>query len=126
MILIDTDIAIDVLRSFPNAIAWLHTLNEEIAISGFTAMELVQGCDNKTEQRAVEKFLKSVVVLWLEPDSGQQALAIFAKYHLSHKVGLIDALIAQTAIDVKADLHTFNVKHYAPIALLKTIQPYKK
>jgi predicted nucleic acid-binding protein len=126
MILIDTDIVIDVLRSFPNAIAWLHTINEEIAISGFSAMELVQGCDNKKEQSAVEKFLKSVAVMWLPPESSQKVLEIFAKYHLSHKVGLIDALIAQTALDLKTELHTFNKKHYTPIKDLKIVQPYKK
>jgi predicted nucleic acid-binding protein len=39
-------------------------------------------------------------------------LSDFTAYHLSHKVGLIDALIAACAVGRNATLCTFNVKHY--------------
>ena len=39
---------------------------------------------------------------------------------------LIDALIRQTSIAFGLPLHIFNVKHYAVIPGLITIQPYKR
>jgi len=39
---------------------------------------------------------------------------------------LLDALIAQTAISLDAELATFNVKHYSVLKELKTLQPYEK
>ncbi|MBE9056747.1 type II toxin-antitoxin system VapC family toxin [Sphaerospermopsis sp. LEGE 08334] len=48
MILLDSDIVIDFLRKYPPAIIWLSSLgDEEIALPGYVAMELMQGCKNK-------------------------------------------------------------------------------
>ncbi|MBE9234132.1 hypothetical protein IQ231_21295 [Cuspidothrix issatschenkoi LEGE 03284] len=45
MILLDSDIIIDFLRKYPPAISWLSSLGEEeIALPGYVAMELMQGC----------------------------------------------------------------------------------
>jgi len=50
MILLDTDIMIDLLRNYPPAVVWLRSLgDEEIALPGFVVMELIQGCRNKAE-----------------------------------------------------------------------------
>ncbi len=47
MIILDTDIMIDLLRGYSNAIKWIESLgNEEIILPGFVVMELVQGCRN--------------------------------------------------------------------------------
>ena len=51
MILLDTDVMIDLLRQYPPAVAWLDSLgSEEIILPGFVAMELIQGCRDKAEQ----------------------------------------------------------------------------
>ena len=50
----------------------------------------------------------------------------FASFHLRHHIGLLDALIAETAIGQNAELATFNKKHYGVIKELKIIQPYKR
>ncbi len=58
MILLDTDIMIDLSRRYPPAIGWLASFGEEeIALPGFVVMELIQGCRNKLEQEKVEKNL---------------------------------------------------------------------
>ena len=65
MILLDTDVMIDVLRRYLPAVAWLESLgNEEIRLSGFVVMELLQGCRNKAEQEKLEKVLQSHAITW--------------------------------------------------------------
>ena len=127
MILLDSDIMIDFLRKYPPAISWLSSLGEEeIALPGYVAMELMQGCGNKLELQEIRKFIANVEVIWPTPETCDQALETFADYNLSHNLGLIDALIGQTSIAFGLPLHTFNVKHYAVIPGLIIIQPYKR
>jgi len=45
---------------------------------------------------------------------------------LSHSLGLIDALIAATAISAGASLCTYNLKHFRAVPGLVTVQPYPK
>jgi predicted nucleic acid-binding protein len=127
MKLLDSDIVIDILRGFPPAVAWLGALgDEEIALPGFVAMELIQGCQNKVEQRRVETLLTTYEILWPSPDICDQALLLYSHYHLSHRLGLLDALIGQISVSLNVPLHTFNQKHYAVISGLRTVQPYSK
>jgi len=45
MILLDTDVMIDVLRGYDPAVTWLQRLQyQEIGLPGLVAMELLQGC----------------------------------------------------------------------------------
>jgi hypothetical protein len=45
MILLDTDVMIDLLRQYQPAVEWLASLGEEeIVLPGFLVMELIQGC----------------------------------------------------------------------------------
>ncbi|GCL38417.1 hypothetical protein [Sphaerospermopsis sp. FACHB-1094] len=78
------------------------------------------------ELQEIRKFINNVEVIWATPETCDQALEVFANYHLSHNLGLIDALIGQTSIAFGLSLHTFNVKHYAVIPGLITVQPYKR
>jgi len=127
MILLDTDVMIDLLRQYTKAILWLESLgDEEIILPGFVVMELIQGCTNKEEQSVIEKVISTYEILWPSQDSCDRALIVFALYHLSHDVGLLDTLIAQTAIERNLALYTFNRKHYAPIPGLNIVEPYSK
>jgi predicted nucleic acid-binding protein len=127
VILLDTDVMIDVLRRYPPAIAWLESLGEEeLALPGFVVMELLQGCRNKVEQERVKSTLQPYGVRWPSADTCNEALTTFADTHLSHGLGLLDALIGQTAVALGVALYTFNQKHYAAIPGLQTRQPYVK
>lgn len=128
MILLDSDVLIDLLRKYPPAMAWFDALpdDEEVMVSGFVVMELIQGCRNKAEQERVQRQLAAYGVAWLSPGDCDQALDIFAAYRLSHNAGLLDVLIGQTAVAVDAPLHTFNQRHYSYIPGMQTIQPYTK
>lgn len=125
MILLDTDVAVDILRNHPPAIAWLQGLGAALlGLPGLVVMELLQGCRNKAEQQQVEQFCQPFTVSWPAEADCQRALRDFAAFHLSHSLGLLEALIAHTAVGLSQPLATFNVKHYGTIASLKTIQPY--
>lgn len=127
MLLLDSDIMIDLLRKHPPAMAWLASLNdEEIALPGFVVMELIQGCRNKVEQQKIEKTVASYGVVWPTPATCDEALSVFIRYRLRHALGLLDALIGETAVALQLPLHTFNQKHYASIPNLVTIQPYQR
>ncbi len=52
MILLDTDVLVDVLRAHAPALAWLNQLDESVVgLPGFVALELIQGCRNRREQQ---------------------------------------------------------------------------
>ena len=125
MIALDTDVLVDILRNYAPAIEWLRQLGtNEIAIPGFVAMELVQGCRDSAELAKVEHFLSRFIVVWPSAQACDVALTVFIERHLSHSLGLLDALVGQTARELQVPLHTYNQKHYRGIPDLQTVQPY--
>lgn len=65
MILIDTDVMVDVMRRYTPAVTWLDSLGTEaIGIPGLVAMELLQGCRDQEEQRRVERVLRPYTLYW--------------------------------------------------------------
>jgi predicted nucleic acid-binding protein len=116
---------IDVLRRYPPALAWLTSLGTtQLVLPGYVVMELIQGCRNKAEQDQVERALTTYQIVWPSVAACDAALASFSQHRLSHSLGIIDALIGHTAIELGTPLHTFNQKHYDPITGLTTVQPY--
>jgi predicted nucleic acid-binding protein len=125
VIVVDTDVMVDVLREHPPAIAWLASLgDEEIILPGFVFMELLQGCRNRREHRTLEERLTGFQVAWPEPHQSDEALRVFARLHLRHRIGIIDALSGQLAVSLNLPLHKFNQRHYVAIPHLQTVQPY--
>jgi predicted nucleic acid-binding protein len=127
MIICDTDIMIDILRGHTNALVWFSSIRDEIvSLPGIVMMELLQGCRTKHEQQKLRKLLNDSPLLWPSPDGCNLAVKNFAAHHLSHGIGILDALIAETAVEAGLPLHTFNQKHYLPHSRLQTIQPYAR
>lgn len=125
MMLLDTDVAVDILRNHPPAVAWLHGLGEaSLGLPGLVVMELLQGCKNKAEQQRIEQFCRPYSLCWPTRLDCDRALHDFAVFHLSQNLGLLDALIANTAKGLNEPLATFNVKHYRVVTGLTTIEPY--
>lgn len=125
MIICDTDVMVDILRGHQAALTWLTTIsNEKIALPGIVMMELIQGCLTKSEQQRMQKILKDYFLLWPSKDACNQALKHFAANYPSHGIGILDAIIAEIAVEASFPLHTFNQKHYQPHPTLQTIQPY--
>jgi predicted nucleic acid-binding protein len=122
--LIDTSILVDVLRGNKSARAWIDALPEDTcAISVITSAELLAGCRNRTEQRAVERELELYATIWVSEEISQTALEFYRRFHLSHNVGFLDCLIAATARTTGLSLETLNLKHF-PFPDLKAERPY--
>ncbi len=122
--LIDTSILVDVLRGSKSARAWIDAPPEDTcAISVITSAELLAGCRNRTEQRAVERELERYATIWMSEEISQTALEFYKRYHLSHTVGFLDCLIAATATVNGLSLATLNLKHF-PFPDLRAERPY--
>ena len=124
MRLLDTDILIDIERGHHPADEWFASLDEMPSVPGFVAMELYQGASDARRIREVEDLLAPLAIVWPSETDCQRALADFRALHLSHGLGLPDALTAAAAIGQGATLVTFNARHFSPISGRTTEQPY--
>src|SRR5712675_2113087 len=98
MDLVDTDVLIDVQRGHPPAIAWFTGLSDLPAVPGLVVMEMVQDARNGREVRRALKLTSALQIVWPTEAECGRALADFTAYHLSHGLGLLDALIAACAV----------------------------
>ena len=119
-LLIDSDVLIWFMRGQPKAVVALETAGDWY-ISAVSYMELVQGCRNKAELKAVQKALKSADdgVLPVTQGISDLACTLVEKYSLLNSLHLADALIAATALHHGLPLLTANIKHFLAIEALK-------
>ena len=125
MELIDTDVLIDVQRGFAAAADRFAT-DRDVGIPGFVVMELVQDARNSDEVEKALALVDGLEVVWPSEVECQAALEQFSKLHLSHGLGLLDALIAATAVGHGGVLNTFNERHYRIFPGLMTLRPYRR
>jgi len=113
MILVDTNIIIEIYRDNQMIIERVRSIGQEnIAVSVITCTELMYGARNKNELQTILKDLKKLSVLNLESDISYKFVQLIEKYALSHKLSLPDALIAATAICRNLALYTLNTKDF--------------
>jgi predicted nucleic acid-binding protein len=125
--LVDTDVAVDLIRKHPPAVAWFASLvTQPIWISGFTAFELFAWCRNAAEQQTLQQTLAPYRMIWLSNSACESALVTYQNVHLANAISVTDMLIAQTALELGLPLHTFNVKHFNAVPGLQMVQPYIK
>ena len=126
MLVVDADVLIDLRRGHPPARAWFASLppQEELIVPGFAAMEVLQGCLNKIDQQRAERQLAPFRRVWPDARGCDLAYRWYADYRLSNSLGLLDALIAASALPLGVPLSTFNQKHFNVIPGPATIRPY--
>src|SRR5947208_7626176 len=104
MDLLDTDVLIDVQRGHPPALTWFAGLTDLPAVPGFVVLELIQDARNGREIRQALKLVAPLPLVWPTEADCTRALSDFTAYHLSHGLGLLDALIGACAVDRSATL----------------------
>ena len=122
--LLETDVLIDLDRRVPNAWAWFHGLADRPSVPGFAALELVAGCKSAADVARVLTFLKPLKVLWPEPADLAPTISQLAALGPACGIGVLDIVIAATAVAHGLPLATFNVKHYQHVPGLAIVQPY--
>ena len=114
--LYDTSVIIEHIRG-NNAVS-TYLSQQELYCSVITGGELIQGVQNKHDQRVVEKILARMTMLPLTPAIGECMVDFIKAFHLSQGLAIPDALIAATAIEHDLVLVTHNTKHFSFIPKL--------
>jgi predicted nucleic acid-binding protein len=123
---LDTDILVDALRRFRAGLDYVARVEQQgtLRISIVTEMELIIGCRNYRELRRLERFLRRCMILGMAEMVATSAATLLRQYQLSHSLGMVDALIAATALAHDDTLYTKNVRHFQMIPGLRVIRPY--
>lgn len=92
-----------------------------MVISVLTTAEMFAGCKpSKLEE--MEEFLAIFPVLDVSNKIAKQGGIWRQQYHPSHGVGIVDALLAATALEHGLRLVTLNTKHFP--MLTDVLKPY--
>ena len=95
----------------------------QLGVSVITVAELYFGAFNKTELRYIQHHLQQLTVYSLTSAISNHFLELMARYALSHKLAIPDALIAATAIENGLPLYTLNVRDFRFIDGLQLYSP---
>ena len=118
MLLLDTNILIDVLRGEALALAWLEGQQMPF-ISVITWIEVLVGC-REGESSRVHDWLESFPRLPLDEAIAAETVRLRQR----HGLKIPDAIILATARCSNATLATRNVKDF-PLALGGVLHPYR-
>ena len=112
MILLDTNILIDILKGEEETIEKVQNFTLPLAISSITAMELYYGAFNKAEINKLEKFIGLFHVIHINESISSQSVKLVKNYAKSHNLDIPDSLIASCAIVNNCQLFTHNKKDF--------------
>ena len=127
MILLDTDVLIDCLRGLPAADVWLReSAEQDFAIPGVVAMELVVGCQDKADLQRTQALIRQFHVIWPGPPEVKRAFELLVEHRLGVGVSIPDCMIAAMALERGMPLYTFNLKHYQVFPGLEAREPYPR
>ena len=123
---VDTDVLIDIARKDHRALDFWRRAEARstMTCSVISVFELLAGCRNLKEQRAMLRSLSTVDIVQVESGDSVQALQWYRSYHLSRGVGFLDCFVAAAARRLDCQVHTLNTKHFRAIPGLKIIRPY--
>ena len=124
--LVDTDVWIDYLRGHPQAIKCVKQLPERVWISAVSVAELHAGVREGTEREALTQLLSTLKVVDVNAMIATRGGLLRRDYGRSHGVGLNDALIGATALEMRLQLLTLNVKHYPELDKQHMKKAYNK
>jgi hypothetical protein len=122
---LDTSVLVDLWRKHPPALSWAAAHRDlTVGIHVLAGMELVEGVRDRQELEHLNRLLAGYEVVYLTPSDCVWASELHRRLRLSHGVGLLDALIASSAVRLNIPLYTLNLKHFQPLPDMRAIRPY--
>lgn len=122
-LVLDSDLFIDFLRSYPPSREWFTALDWENAyFSAITEGELLSGkeCNGEEAKKKTLELLQAATKILVTNEIAQKA----GEVRRTYDVPMMDAFIAATALVQDGILLTRNVKHFEKIKELKVKNPY--
>lgn len=120
MVLCDTNVIIEFFKGNNKTLKELEQIGfDNIVISAISVMELYYGALNKKELHKIKKCIYSLNVHQIDSYISEIAIELIEEYSKSHNLMIPDAIIAATAILIKMDLFTYNIKDFSSIKELK-------
>jgi hypothetical protein len=111
--LIDTTVLVDVQRQRLEAAQFLK--ENDVVISYVTSLEMLVGVKNKVDMLKTNKLLTSLVMHGGNTEISEKAMEIIRICRLKLGIGIYDALLAATALELKLVLVTDNIEHFREI-----------
>ena len=121
MILLDTNILIEILKGNEKTIQKIQSFSEELTISSISVMELYYGAMNKTELNKLEKFTSLFKIVQINEKISKTAVQLVKSYAKSHNLDIPDSLIASTCLTNDYLLFTYNLKDFKYIDEIKLL-----
>ena len=112
MIVLDTNVLIEILKGNKETIKKVESFTETLCISAITVMELYYGALNKAELNKLEKFVSLFNIIHLNEKISKSSTKLIKRYAKSHSLDIPDSLIASTVLENDAVLLTYNVKDF--------------
>jgi predicted nucleic acid-binding protein len=123
-LLLDTDLLIDFLRGHRQAVAFLAEETRPMGVSALTMAELHAGVRDGEERDQLTDLLSIFNQIPVDPETAADGGLLRRDFGPSHGTGLIDAILAATALKYGLRLVTLNDKHYP--MLPDVVVPYRK
>lgn len=124
-LLLDTDVLIDFLRGREEAVRFIDARrSSSLCVSVLTIAEILVGVRGAREESAVDGMLAYMSALDVDLPTASQGGAFRRRYHGSHGTGLVEAILAATALRHGCTLVTLNRKHYPMVS--EILVPYVK
>jgi predicted nucleic acid-binding protein len=123
MVVVDTNVLVDVLRGVPMAVSAMeHHAGDEVVVPSMVRFEILAGA-RASEMEAISSLLDACIDAPVDASIADEAAALARRYMRSHSgIDPIDYVVAATARLLDARLLTRNVKHFPMFKRLKA--PY--
>lgn len=116
----DTDVLIDFLRGYQQAVDFINVNASQIILSTIVIAELYAGVRGKQELAILNNFVSLFDTIPMNSEIAKIGGLYKRDFGKSHGVGLADAIMAATCHSKNAQLKTLNVKHYP---MIKNLEP---
>ncbi len=121
--IVDTTVAIHLLRRYQPALAWFNN-NQVYGVTSTTWMEVMEGTTGKANQAQAREILAQLEMLYLTATDQVWAMEQLERFQFSHHIGMNDCLIASVAHRLGLPLYTHNLKDMTPLIGKLAVKPY--